>query len=133
MVRVVPGADGGWDVREPGSNRALVHAAEKEAAVLRARAMMLHGGVVQVLDNEGFLVEARTVSAPADKPWWYVPSTPVFGVMGVLFLVLGILGITTDHVSEPALGLYLLLGLMGVFYLVVVISSRRRDRALQEV
>ena len=33
VVRVVPSPTGGWDVREPGTARAIGHAAQQDAAV----------------------------------------------------------------------------------------------------
>ena len=68
LVRVLPNPRGGWDVREPGSTRALGHAAERDRAVLRARTLLQRGGVVQVLDHGGSLIQTYSVSDPGKGP-----------------------------------------------------------------
>jgi hypothetical protein len=128
LVRVVPNPAGGWDVREPGTTRALSHAADKDEALVRAHAVMLNGGVVQVLDDGGFLVETHTVPGPVDRPRWYVTPRPLFWALGALFLVQGIAGVAG---RDPG-GVRFWMGwaqlLLGALYLVLVSLSRRYDR-----
>ena len=128
LVRVVPNPGGGWDVREPGSTRALHHSAVKEKAVRRARSAMLDGGVVHVLDGEGVLLQAYTVPGPRDRPWWYIPPRPLSWVTGSLFLLLGILEVAGHGIGEFRFWLSLATGLLGGFYLVMLVVSHRRDR-----
>lgn len=73
LVRAVPNAGGGWELREPGSSRVPAQAPDKDAAVRRAWSVMANGGVIQILDVHGFLVETRTVPSPAGRPRGYVP------------------------------------------------------------
>lgn len=91
---------------------------------------MMSGGVVQVLDHGGVLVKTYSVPGPGESPWWYVPPLPLFWVMGGLFLLQGIFGVVTHDVGEFQFWLYLVMGLMGVLYLALVVSSRRRHRRL---
>lgn len=131
LVRVLPNPGGGWDVREPGSTRALSHAAEEDEAVVRARAMMPQGGVVQVLDHGGFMVKTYTAPRPGKGPWWYVQPRPLLWVVGGLLLLQGILGVvTTVYPGEYRFWLGLVMGMMGGLYLALVVASRRRDRRL---
>lgn len=131
LVRVVPGPDGGWDVRERGGLRALSHAAEKDAAVRKARAAMLNGGVVEVLDGAGTVLETHTVPGPGGRPWWYVPPRPLFWVVGLLFLVQGVFGVAGRSVGEFRFWLGLAALLLADFYLAVLVVSRRHDRQPQ--
>lgn len=130
LVRVLPNPAGGWDVREPGSARALGHAAERDKAVLRAQALMVSGGVVQLLDDSGVLVKTYTVPGPGQNPWWYVPPLPLFWVVGGVFTLQGAFGVATHNISEIPFWLGLVMGLMGVLYLALVARSRGRDRRL---
>ncbi|HEY0238672.1 MAG TPA: hypothetical protein VGC37_08505 [Friedmanniella sp.] len=130
LVRVAPNPSGGWDVREPGSARVLARAANRDGALLRAHAVMLNGGFVQVLDGEGFLVETRTVPSPAERPRWYVVSRPLFWALVVLFLVQGVAGVAGRGPAELRFWLGLVQLLLGAVYLVLMIMSRRHDRRL---
>lgn len=130
LVRVVPNSAGGWDIREPGSGRPLSRAPTKDKAVLRARAAMLSAGTVQVLGADGLLLQTYLVSGPSERPWWYIPSRPLFWVAGVLFVLQGVLGLTGSRPGEFGFWLGLAVGLMGVFYLVLIAVSHRRDRRL---
>ena len=128
LVRVAPNPAGGWDVREPGTTRVLSHADGKDDALVRAHAVMLNGGVVQVLDGGGFLVETHTVPGPVDRPRWYVTPRPLFWALGALFLVQGIAGVASLGGLRFWMGWAQLL--LGALYLVLVTLSRRYDRRL---
>lgn len=130
LVRVLPNPAGGWDVREPGSVRALGHAAERNAAVLRAQALMLSGGVVQLLDEAGVLVKTYTVPDPRQSSWWYVPPLPLSWAVGGLFTLQGAFTVATHQVDEAPFWLGLAMGLAGVLYLALAARSRRRNRRL---
>lgn len=128
----MPGLAGGWDVRERGGLRPLSHAVEKDAAVRRAGAATLNGGVVQVLDTGGVVVETRTVPAPRERPRWYVPPRPLFWSVGLLFLVQGVFGVAGRTVGEFRFWLGLATLLLACFYLALLVVSRRHDRQLQQ-
>lgn len=130
LVRVVPNPDGGWDVREPGGTRALTHARTKDTAILRARTMMLNGGVVQVLDSEGYLLETYTVSGPRERPWWYIAPRRLSWVIGSMFVLQGVLQVAGRGIGEFRFWLGLTMGLLGICYLVMLVISYRRDRQL---
>ncbi len=130
VVRVLPNPAGGWDVREPGSTRALSHAAQENKAVLRAQAIMLRGGVVEVLDHSGALVKTHTVPGPDENPWWYVPPLPLYYVLSGLFLLQGISGVTTLDFAKFRFWLALMMLMAGFGYVALVLASRRRNRHL---
>lgn len=130
LVRVAPNPAGGWDVREPGTTRVLAHAAHQDGAVRRAHAVMLNGGIVQVLNGEGFLVETRTVPSPLERPRWYIASRPLFWALGGLFLVQGVVGVVSRGPAELRFWLAVVQLLLGASYLVLMIVSRRHDRQL---
>ena len=131
LVRVVPGPAGGWDVRERGGLRTLSHATKKDAAVRQAGAAMLNGGIVQVLDAEGSVLETHSVPGPGGRPWWYVPPRPLSWVIGLLFLVQGAFGVAGRSVGELRFWLGLMMLLLACFSLVLLVVSRRHDRRLQ--
>lgn len=126
-MRVAPRHDGGWEVREPGRARPLASAASEEAALERARGLMVQGGVVQILDRDGFLVATQRVPAPADQPWWYVPRRRLAWSLAVILLAQGVLRLALEHdLAMVALG-WLMIA-VAVTYLVQLVLSRRRDR-----
>lgn len=95
LVRVLPRHGGGWDVREPGNARVLDHASQRDEAIRRAQSLMVNGGCVQVLDRDGFLDQTYSVPGPSERPWWYLQPSPLYWIMGGLFLLQGVLGIST--------------------------------------
>ena len=130
LVRVVPNPGGGWDVWEPGGTRALAHARTKDKAILRARTLMLDGGVVQVFHAEGSLLETYTVSGRRGRPWWYIPPRPWFWLIGSLFLLQGVFEVAGRGIGGLRFWLGLMMWLLGGFYLVMLVISYRRDRQL---
>jgi hypothetical protein len=130
IVRVVPNPAGGWDVREPGATRALSHAADKHKAVVRARGVMLAGGVVHVLDAEGALLETHTVPGPGEQPWWYAPPRRLTWVVAGGFFVQGVVQVPGRDIDDFRLWLGLATVLLAAFYLTMLIVSRRHDRRL---
>jgi hypothetical protein len=129
LVRVVPGSGGGWDVREPGSTRALVHVASQAEAERRARSMLTAGGVIQVLDGEGFLLSTESVPVPGPRPWWYQPPLGFLWVLGPLFAAQGLVRIIDDPTSW--FGWFMVAA--GALHLSSVIFSRRTDRDLTRI
>jgi hypothetical protein len=77
LVRVVPGRTGRWEVREPGSSRALFETDSPVVAVARARRLLTGGGIVEVLDQTGRVLETQAVPPPAALPrrWYIRPGT----------------------------------------------------------
>lgn len=132
VVRVVENPGGGWDIREPGSTRALAHSADMKEAVLRARTMMQHGGAVRIINREGFVMETQAVPAPGDNPWWYLAPRPLFWFLGGLFLLQGVLGTLSRRGGGVLWWMGVLMGLLGVAYLSMLLISRRRDRRLAQ-
>lgn len=65
---VVPNPDGGWDVRKSGSSRASAHADTQEAAITRARQIVLNagGGEVRIHGRDGKIRDSDTVGAGHD-------------------------------------------------------------------
>jgi len=91
---------------------------------------MLAGGVVHVLDAEGALRETHTVPGPGERPWWYVPPRRLFWVIGSLYFVQGVVQLAGRGIDEFRFWLGLATVLLGGFYLVMLVVSRRRDRRL---
>jgi hypothetical protein len=67
---VVPDADGGWDVRAPGSDRTSSHHATQADAIDRARQIIHNagGGELVVQDRHGRIRDKDTV-APGHDPF----------------------------------------------------------------
>jgi hypothetical protein len=130
VIRVMQNPGGGWDIREPGRTRALAHSDDLNEAVLKARTMMVNGGAIRIVNGEGFLVETRTVPAPGDNPWWYLAPRLSTWVLGVLFVMQGVFGTVTRRGDGIFFWLYVVMGLLGVAYIVQLLVSRRRDRHL---
>lgn len=130
VMRVVENPGGGWDIREPGSTRALAHSADMKDAVHRASTMMLHGGAVRIINRRGFVVETQAVPAPGQNPWWYLAPRPGFWALGGLFVLQGVFGTLSHRGGGVLFWVYLLMGLVGVSYIAMLLISRRRDRRL---
>ncbi len=66
---VVANPDGGWDVKEPGSSRASVHASTQQEAVTRARDIVRNqgGGEVRIHGRDGKIQDSDTI-APGNDP-----------------------------------------------------------------
>jgi hypothetical protein len=123
LVRVVPGPTGRWEVREPGSSRALFEADSPVIAAARARRLLTGGGTVEVLDQAGRVLESQTApSASVGRPWWYVPPTKLNWVLGALFAAQGVF-----HLIAGVRWLSWLFLLMAAVYLIALTASRRRD------
>jgi hypothetical protein len=130
VVRVAPNGEGGWDVREPGNSQPLAQATEEGKAVLRARSLMVNGGVVQILDAEGFLVATQLVPGPRDRPWWYVPPNLFLRWYPAVLVLQGVLGIVDHREDGFELWLYLVVTVVGAAGVVLMVISVRRDRRL---
>jgi butyrate kinase len=67
---VVPGRDGGWDVRAPHARRASAHADTQAEAARRAREIVgnLGGGEVIIHGRDGKIRDSDTV-APGNDPF----------------------------------------------------------------
>jgi hypothetical protein len=124
--------EGGWDIREPGTARPVDHCADIDEAVRKAGTMMLHGGAVRIDNQEGFLVETRPVRAPGDNPWWYRPQGPLLWVLGVGFVLQGEFGMLGRLGNGLLFWMYLVMGLFGIAYIVLMLISLRRDRRLTQ-
>lgn len=123
LVRVVPGPTGRWEVREPGSSRALFAADSPLTATARARRLLTGGGTVEVLDQAGRMLESQTVPPPSvGRPSWYLPPTKLNWALGVLFAVQGMfhLIVRVGWLS----GLFLL---TAAGYVIALMASHRRD------
>ena len=130
LVRVVPSSGGGWDVREPGSARALVHVTSQAEAMQRAQSMLTSGGVVQVLDGEGFLITTEAVPAPGPRPWWYQPPWRLLWVLGPLFSAQGLVRVIDDPTGWLGwLGWLMIVA--GALHVVSMVFSRRMDRDIR--
>ena len=121
-IRVVPGSAGRWEVREPGSSRALIEVDSPTVAVQRARKLLSRGGTVEVLDQTGRLLETQVAPPPSANPWRYMPPKRLFWVLGVLFLVQSILRLAAEGFDWLTLGF----GCLGAFYLTCLTASHRR-------
>jgi len=66
---VVPGKDGGWDVRAPGASRAGAHTDRQADAIDRAREIVHNagGGEVRIHGRDGRIRDSDTV-APGNDP-----------------------------------------------------------------
>lgn len=121
--------DGGWDVTEPGSDRAFRHAETQTGAVAKARAMLRdRAGEIRVHRPDG-TVELEVVPPPGPRPWWYQPRGHVgLLIMGALLVVQGLVRVLTDTGLFAGLGWLLLL--TGALEVAVVLASQRRSRRL---
>lgn len=128
LVRVAPNAEGGWDIREPGSSRPLAQATDEGKAMLLARSLMVNGGTVQILDAEGFLVETQSAPGPMDRPWWYLPPNLFLRWYPAILLLQGVLGIVNRRDGGVGLWLYLMMTAAAIFGVVLLVVSVRRDR-----
>jgi ABC-type multidrug transport system permease subunit len=90
--------------------------------------MMLHGGAVRIVNREGFLIETRTVPPPGDNPWWYLPPRPLFWVLGAVFTLQGVSSALFGNRGGFLFWMYLVMGLLGITYIVLLLISLRRDR-----
>jgi hypothetical protein len=66
---VVPSPRGGWDVKKPGSNRAVAHTDSQQAATDRARQIVRNagGGEVRIHGRDGRIRDSDTI-APGRDP-----------------------------------------------------------------
>lgn len=66
---VVPGKNGGWDVKKPGSGKASAHASTQKQAQDRAREIVRNagGGEVRIHGRDGRIRDSDTV-APGNDP-----------------------------------------------------------------
>lgn len=66
---VVPGKNGGWDVKKPGSSRASAHAPTQKQAQDRAREIVHNagGGEVKIHGRDGRIRDSDTI-APGNDP-----------------------------------------------------------------
>lgn len=66
---VVPNANGGWDVKKPGSSRASAHTDTQKQAEGRARDIVRNagGGEVRIHGRDGRIRDSDTV-APGNDP-----------------------------------------------------------------
>ena len=121
LVRVVPGPTGLWEVREPGSSRALFEADSPVVATARARRLLTGGGTVEVLDQAGRVLESQTVPPPSVvRPWWYLPPTKLNLVLGAMFATQGLF-----HLFTGVAWLSWLFILTTVFYAIALTASHR--------
>ncbi|MGB3604367.1 MAG: DUF2188 domain-containing protein [Gordonia sp. (in: high G+C Gram-positive bacteria)] len=67
---VVPGTNGGWDVKKPGASRASAHTDTQAKAVTRAKAIVSNagGGEVRTHGRDGKIRNSDTV-APGNDPF----------------------------------------------------------------
>lgn len=63
---VVPGQEGGWDVKKEGAQRASAHTDTKKAAVDRAREIVRNqgGGEIRIANQQGKFIDSDTVRGP---------------------------------------------------------------------
>jgi hypothetical protein len=66
---VVPGKNGGWDVRKPGTSRTSAHADSQALAAAAARRIVRNagGGEVRIHGRDGRIRDSDTV-APGSDP-----------------------------------------------------------------
>lgn len=66
---VVPSPKGGWDVKKPGSSRAVAHTDSQKAATDRARQIVHNagGGEVRIHGKDGRIRDSDTI-APGHDP-----------------------------------------------------------------
>lgn len=67
---VVPNAQGGWDVKKPGSSRASAHTNTQREAIDRAKQIVSNagGGEVRIHGTDGKIRDSDTV-APGNDPF----------------------------------------------------------------
>lgn len=67
---VVPGKDGGWDVKKPDASRASAHADTQKEATARAKEIVRNagGGEVRIHGRDGKIRNSDTV-APGNDPF----------------------------------------------------------------
>lgn len=67
---VVPGENGGWDVRKPGASRASAHTDTQAEAIGRAKEIVSNagGGEVRIHGRDGQIRNSDTV-APGNDPF----------------------------------------------------------------
>lgn len=65
---VVPGQNGGWDVRKPGANRASAHTDSQAEAIARAKEIVSNagGGEVRTHGRDGKIRNSDTVAPGND-------------------------------------------------------------------
>ncbi len=65
---VVPGKDGGWDVKAPGGSRASAHTTKQADAISRARTIVQNagGGEVRIHGRDGKIRDSDTVASGND-------------------------------------------------------------------
>lgn len=66
---VVPGQDGGWNVKKPGASRASAHADTQKEAIARAKDIVHNagGGEVTIHGRDGKIRNSDTVK-PGNDP-----------------------------------------------------------------
>lgn len=67
---VVPGANGGWDVKKPGASKTSAHAKTQAEAIGRAKEIVKNagGGEVRTHGRDGKIRNSDTV-APGNDPF----------------------------------------------------------------
>lgn len=67
---VVPGENGGWDVKKPGASRASAHTNTQAEAIGRAKEIVGNagGGEVRIHGRDGKIRDSDTV-APGNDPF----------------------------------------------------------------
>ncbi len=68
---------------------------------------MTQGGTVQVLNQEGSVIDAQVVPPPSNNPWWYQRHRKTFWLLGSFFVAQGVyrLTVTVPMVSLGSGGL----------------------------
>ena len=130
LVRVVPNVAGGFDVKEPRAARPLLHAESQELALVRAREALYDGGVVQIVNGDGFIIETHHVPFPgrAGRPWWYVPFRDLAVLLGVLQFIPGLLRLVEGESGFSTwLGAFQII--FGLLLIWAAVVSRRRGLA----
>lgn len=96
----------------------------------RAQAILANGGVMQVLDEEGFLVETVAVASIGEGPRWYVEPLPILWVLSGSLILQGVVGIASFDLHLVRFWLGVGTALFGVPGLILLIFSRRHRQLM---
>jgi hypothetical protein len=130
-LHVVPSLSGGWVVRETADGPALRRSTTRRGALGFATEVLFRGrgGEIHVHEADGTVVETYRVAARGPRPWWYSPPRLITLILGVVFLVQGVINLRFRSHLVPWIGWVMLA--TGTLQVVSFVVSRITDRRLR--